>query len=163
MSFKAKPKSLNLFCRPLRLGEGYGGRRCGSTYVLQRLLWQHWEMERRQGDQSVCERSNFRSGADGLTKAGAGPTLEHTSNVGTCSSLLPGMSLSSDCFPGWYDKDLPSTCLVIFRLILRRQSDTFHPTLHLLLLMWTCHRFLTLSDLPTVNISMKTPQNLNTA
>lgn len=160
----SKPnQSLNFFCRPLRLVEGYGGRWCGSTYVLQKLLWQHWEMEQRQGDQSVCELSNLRSGADGLTKAGAGPTLERTSNVGTGSSLLLGMSLSSDCFPRWYDKDLSSTCLVIFRLILRRQPGTFHPTPHLLLLMWTCHRFLTLSDLPAVNISMKAPQHLDTA
>lgn len=83
----------------------------------------------RQGDQSVSEPVSSASGAEGLTEAGASPTLEHTSNVRTGFSLLPGMPLSSACFPGRYDKDLPSTCLAIFRLIFRGQPGTFHPTL----------------------------------
>ena len=86
MSFKAKPKSLKLFCRPLRLLKDLG-----ESDMIRLMFFKgyHDSSERwSKGRETSLPASSVisASGAEGQTMAGAGPTLEHTLKVGTGSS-----------------------------------------------------------------------------
>lgn len=79
--------------------------------------------EWRQGGWSPRSSGVSASAAQGLSKGGADPSLEHKLNGGNPLCYSPGVPVSSARVPGPSGKD-PAICLPCYFPTLRRQPGT---------------------------------------